>query len=99
MKQSHQEDSPWSKYARVIFSWIGIILTVFLIMWAFRTNEETEYEINFPTFQQLLNDQKFADGIVKITSYNVFDFHGKLKEPWKFKHPAVKLIVTLRASY
>ena len=85
MKQSRQEDSPWSKYARVIFSWIGIILTVFLIMWAFRTNEETEYEINFTTFQQLLNDQKFADGIVKITSYNVFDFHGKLKEPMEIQ--------------
>jgi cell division protease FtsH len=81
VKQPHEELSPWGKYARVIFSWIAVIFTIFLFMWAFRTNEETEYEINFTTFQQLLNDQKFSDGVVKITSYNVFDFHGKLKEP------------------
>ena len=62
-------------------SWIAIILAVFLFMWVFRTNEETEYEVNFTTFQQLLNDQKFSDATVKISGYAVFDFHGKLKEP------------------
>jgi cell division protease FtsH len=101
-KQPHEEFSPWGKYARVIFSWIAVIFTIFLFMWAFRTNEETEYEINFTTFQQLLSDQKFADGVVKITSSNVFDFHGKLKEPMdivtvsgKNVHNATRVALTL----
>ncbi len=81
MKQPHEEDSPWGKFGKVILSWIAIILAVFLFMWAFRTNEETEYEVGFTTFQQLLNDQKFGDATVKINGYSIFDFHGKLKEP------------------
>jgi cell division protease FtsH len=80
MKQPREEDSPWGKFGKVILSWIAIILAVFLFMWAFRTNEETEYEVSFTTFQQLLNDQKFGDAAVKINGYNIFDFHGKLKE-------------------
>jgi cell division protease FtsH len=81
MKQPREEDSPWGKFGKVILSWIAIILAVFLFMWAFRTNEETEYEVSFTTFQQLLNDQKFSDAAVKISGYTIFDFHGKLKEP------------------
>jgi len=80
IKPQREDDSPWGKFGRVILSWIGIILAVFLIMWAFRTNEETEYEIGFTTFQQLLNDQKIQDASIKISSYGVYDFHGKLKE-------------------
>ena len=81
MKQPREEESPWGKFGKVILSWIAIILAVFLFMWVFRTNEETEYEINFTTFQQLLNDQKFSEAVVKINGYAIFDFHGKLKEP------------------
>jgi cell division protease FtsH len=81
LKQPREEESPWGKFGKVILSWIAIILAVFIFMWVFRTNEETEYEINFTTFQQLLNDQKFSDATVKISGYAIFDFHGKLKEP------------------
>jgi cell division protease FtsH len=81
LKQNHEENSPWGKFGKVILSWIAILFAVFLFMWVFRTNEETEYEVGFTTFQQLLNDQKFTDATVKISGYAVFDFHGKLKEP------------------
>jgi cell division protease FtsH len=84
-KPQHEDDSPWGKFGRVILSWVGIILAVFLIMWAFRTNEETEYEVGFTTFQQLLTDQKIQDASIKITSYGVYDFHGKLKEPMEIQ--------------
>ncbi|RPI01670.1 MAG: hypothetical protein EHM64_15370, partial [Ignavibacteriae bacterium] len=66
VKQQREEESPWGKFGKVILSWVAIILAVFLFMWMFRTNEETEYEVNFTTFQQLLNDQKFSDASVKI---------------------------------
>jgi cell division protease FtsH len=81
MKQPREEESPWGKFGKVFLSWIAIILAVFLLLWMFRTNEETEYEINFTTFQQLLNDQKFSDAAVKISGFAIFDFHGKLKDP------------------
>ena len=81
IKQPREEESPWGKFGKIILSWIAIILAVFLLMWMFRTNEETEYEVNFTTFQQLLTDQKFAEATVKISGYAIFDFHGKLKEP------------------
>jgi len=81
MKPQREEDSPWGKFGKVILSWIAIILAVFLFMWVFRTNEETEYEVSFTTFQQLLTDQRFSDAVVKISGYAVFDFHGKLKDP------------------
>ena len=75
------DDSPWGKFGRVILSWVAIIMAVFLIMWAFRTNEETEYEIGFTSFQTMLNENKFSDAVIKITGYNVFDFHGRLMQP------------------
>ena len=81
-KQPHEENSPWGKFGKVILSWISILLAVFLLYYVtVRPNEESEYEINFTTFQQLLNDQKFSDATVKINGFAVFDFHGKLKEP------------------
>ncbi len=71
-------------------------------MWVFRTNEETEYEIGFTTFQQLLDEQKFSDATVKITGYTVYDFHGKLKDPMdiqtssgKMARNAVRVTLTL----
>ncbi|MCU0411292.1 MAG: ATP-dependent zinc metalloprotease FtsH [Bacteroidetes bacterium] len=54
-------------------------------MWAFRTNEETEYEIGFGTFQSLLAEQKFSEASIKITSYNVYDFHAKLIQPMEIQ--------------
>ncbi len=81
LKKINEENSPWGKFGKVILSWVAILFAVFLFMWVFRTNEETEYEVNFTTFQQLLNDQKFSDAAVKINGYAIFDFHGKLKEP------------------
>ncbi len=104
VKQPREDETQWGKFGKVILSWIAIILAVFLFMWAFRTNEETEYEINFITFQQLLNDQKFTDAAVKISGFNVYDFHGKLKDPMDIQTANGKLArnatrVTLTLPY
>jgi cell division protease FtsH len=103
MKQQREEDSPWGKFGKLIFSWIAVILAVFFLYYlTVRPNEETEYEVSFTTFQQLLNDQKFGDAVVKINGYNIFDFHGKLKEPMdiqtangKTARNAVRITLTL----
>ncbi len=80
IKSQRDDESQWAKFGKVILSWVAIILAVFFIMWAFKTNEETEYEISFTTFQQMLIDQKFNESVIKISGYNTYDFHGVLKE-------------------
>jgi len=81
LKPQQDEETPWIKIGKIFLSWFAIVFAVFFIMWAFRTTEETEYEIAYPTFQQLLNEQKIQDAVIKVTGYNLYDFHGKLKEP------------------
>ncbi len=80
-KSFRDEESPWAKVGRATLSWIGIVLAVFMIMWVFRANEETEYDINYSTFQKLLDDGHIAEATVKINGINVYDFHGKLAQP------------------
>lgn len=80
-KQFRDDEFNWNKVGRVIASWLGILLAVFLIMYAFKSNEETEYEISFTKFQELLADGKMSEAIVKKSNLNDYDFHGKLKQP------------------
>jgi len=80
-KSFRDDESPWAKVGRATLSWIGIVLAVFMIMWVFRANEETEYEINYSTFQKLLDDGHIAEAVIKINGINVYDFHGKLAQP------------------
>jgi cell division protease FtsH len=102
MKQT-EDDSPWMKFGKVILSWVAIFAAVFLLYYyTVRPDEETEYIISFTTFQQLLDEQKYSDATVKITGYNIFDFHGKLKEPMDIRtatdkpvHNAVRVTLTL----
>ncbi|MEX1138528.1 MAG: ATP-dependent zinc metalloprotease FtsH [Bacteroidota bacterium] len=101
-KQYKEDEFNWNKVGRVIASWLGILLAVFLIMYAFRSNEETEYEINYTTYQQLLVDEKVAEATVKKANLNDYDFHGKLKGPMdivtasgKTARGATRVVLTL----
>jgi cell division protease FtsH len=81
-KQYREDEFNWSKVGRVVASWLGILLAVFVIMYAFKSNEESEYEISFnPTFKQLLNDSRFEEATITKVNLTDYDFHGKLKEP------------------
>ncbi|MBN1396465.1 MAG: ATP-dependent zinc metalloprotease FtsH, partial [Bacteroidetes bacterium] len=103
-KPQQEEDTPWGKFGKIILSWVTVILAVFLLMWVFRTNEETEYEISFSTFQQLLDEQRFSEATVKISGYSVYDFHGTLKDPMDINTSSGKMArnakkVTLTLPY
>jgi cell division protease FtsH len=74
------DESTWGKFGRVVLSWVAIVAAVFLLMWAFRTDQETEYEINFTTYQALMNDGKISEAVIKKSNLNDFDFHAKLKQ-------------------
>ena len=75
------DESTWGKFGRVVLSWVAIVAAVFLLMWAFRTDQETEYEINFTTYQSLMAEGKISEAVIKKSNLNDFDFHGKLKQP------------------
>jgi len=101
-KQYKDDEFNWNKVGRVIASWLGILLAVFLIMYAFRSNEETEYEINYTTYQQLLIEEKISEAVVKKANLNDFDFHGKLTAPMdivtasgKTARGATRVVLTL----
>lgn len=104
-KQFREDDFNWNKVGRMIAGWLGILLAVYLIMLAFKSSEETEYEISFTTYQQLLNDGKIAEAIIKKSDFNNYDFHGKLNAPADLvtasgkKAPnATKILLTLPYS-
>lgn len=80
-RQLRDDESTWGKFGRVVFSWVAIVAAVFLLMWAFKTDQETEYEISYTMYQSLLNDGKISEAVIKKSNLNDFDFHGKLKQP------------------
>jgi cell division protease FtsH len=80
-KQYRDDEFNWNKVGRVVASWLGILLAVFVIMYAFKSNEESEYEISFNTFQTLLNQSIFEEATITKANLNDYDFHGKLKQP------------------
>ena len=79
-KQFRDDDPAWMKLGRVALSWVGIVLAVILIMYAFRSTDETEYEISFTTFQQLLGDKKITEATIKKSGLTDYDFHGRLAQ-------------------
>jgi cell division protease FtsH len=79
-KQFREDEFNWNKVGRMIAGWLGILLAVYLIMLAFKQTEETEYEINYTSYQTLLNEGKFAEAVIKKSDFNNFDFHAKLKD-------------------
>ncbi|HLF20398.1 MAG TPA: ATP-dependent metallopeptidase FtsH/Yme1/Tma family protein, partial [Bacteroidota bacterium] len=80
-KQFRDDDPPWMKLGRVALSWVGIVLAVLLIMYAFRSTDETEYEVSFTTFQQLMAESKINEATIKKSGLTDFDFHGRLTQP------------------
>lgn len=80
-RQVRDDESTWGKFGRVVLSWVAIVAAVFLLMWAFKTDQETEYEISYTTYQSLMNDGQISDAVIKKSNLNDFDFHGKLKQP------------------
>ncbi len=76
-----EDETTWGKFGRVVLSWVAIVAAVFLLMWAFKTDQETSFEINYTTYQSLMADGKITEAVIKKSNLNDFDFHGKLKQP------------------
>jgi cell division protease FtsH len=104
-KPFREDEFNWNKVGRVIASWLGILLAVFLVMYAFKSNEETEYEIDFTTFQQLMEERKITEALIKKSNLNDYDFHGRLGQPMELNtvsgkraRGATRIVLTLPYS-
>ncbi len=75
------DDFNWGKVLKVVLSWSAIILGVFIVMTLFRSQEGTEYELDFTQYQTLLKEGLINNATIKKSDLNNFDFHGVLKKP------------------
>ena len=74
------DDFNWGKILKVVLSWTVIIFLVFLVTMMFRTQETTEYPIDYTEYQALLKAGEIKEADIKKSELNNFDFHGVLKK-------------------
>jgi len=75
------DDFNWGKVLKVVLSWSAIILGVFIVMTLFRSQEGTEYELDYTQYQSLLKEGQINNATIRKSDLNNFDFHGVLKKP------------------
>ena len=88
----NDDDFNWGKVFKVVLSWSAIILGVFIIMTLFRTQEASEYEIDYTQYQTLLNSDEIASAIIKKSDLNNFELHGTLKNAIELHTSAGKAV-------
>jgi cell division protease FtsH len=74
------DDFNWGKVLKVVLSWSAIILGVFIVMTLFRSQEGTEYELDYTQYQSLLKEGLINNATIKKSDLNNYDFHGILKK-------------------
>ncbi len=74
------DDFNWGKILKVVLSWTVIIFLVFLVTMMFRTQETTEYPIDYTQYQNLLKAGDIKEADIRKSDLNNFDFHGVLKK-------------------
>lgn len=86
----NDDDFNWGKVLKVVLSWSAIILLVFIVMTLFRTQEGTEYELQYTQYQDFLSKGQIYTAVIKKSDLNNYDFHGVLKSPAEVQTSAGK---------
>ena len=94
----NEDDFNWGKVLKVVLSWSAIILGVFIVMTLFKTQEGTEYELDYTQYQSLLSDGHINTAVVKKSDLNNYELHGVLKTPVEVKTAAGKSVAIERFS-
>jgi len=94
----NDDDFNWAKVLKVVLSWSAIILGVFIVMTLFRTQEGTEYELDFTQYQKLVKEGEINSAVIKKSDLNNYDFHGTLKKAVDIQTPAGKTVRLERFS-
>ena len=77
---------------KVVLSWSAIILGVFIVMTLFRTQEGTEYDLEYTKYVELMKTGNIASATIRKSDQNNFDFHGVLKQPIDLDTPSGKKV-------
>jgi cell division protease FtsH len=88
----NDDDFNWAKVLKVVLSWSAMILIVFALMTLFRTQEGTEYDLEYTQYVTLLKEGKIASAVVRKSELNNFDFHGVTTEPVDLQSAAGKTV-------
>ncbi len=75
----NDEEFNWMKLGRVIVSWLGILIGIFLLMAIFKTTGVKEFEITYPDYLKLLNRREIAKITIVKSDFNTYTLHGELK--------------------
>lgn len=73
------EEFNWMKLGKVIISWLGILIGIFLVMAIFKTAGVKEFEITYPQYLKLLNTREISKITIVKSDINNFTLHGELK--------------------
>ncbi len=92
MGPRHDDDFNWGRVLRVVLSWSAIILGVFIIMTLFKNTEESEYDLDYSHYVELLRAGKVQEAVIKKTDFENYDLHAVLKEQTEFKSSTGKAI-------
>src|SRR6266581_354825 len=72
----NDDDFNWGKVLRVVLSWAAILFGLLIVMMLFRTQDVTEYPLDFTQYQTLLKEGRIKDADIKKSDLNNYDFHG-----------------------
>lgn len=73
------DDFNWDKLGRVMLTWLGILVTIFLIMAIYKTTTTQEFELTYPDYMKLLRLRDIEEATLKKSDYNHYTMHGVLK--------------------
>ncbi|MEK9137102.1 MAG: ATP-dependent metallopeptidase FtsH/Yme1/Tma family protein, partial [Bacteroidota bacterium] len=90
------DDFNWNKVLKVVLSWSAIIFGVFILVTLFRSQEVTQYEIDYTKYLEYLKGGRIASATIKKSELNNYEFHGTLKSPETLDGPGGKRLTLER---
>ncbi len=69
----------WSKIIRMVFGWGAVIVAAVIIMQLFKTNSVSYVDVDYPTYEKLLNDGDILKATITKSDVNDYTFKAELK--------------------
>ncbi len=70
----------WSRIIRMVFGWGAVIVAAVIVMQMLKTNNGTYTEVQFDTYQRLLENRKIGRAIVTKADVNDYYFKAELRD-------------------
>ena len=69
----------WSRIIRMVFGWGAVIVAAVIIMQLFKTNSVSYVDVDYPTYEKLLNDGDILKATITKSDVNDYTFKAELK--------------------